>query len=198
MMRRTQADNVLVIDAMLHEGLDVPDTVADLVYVPHRHVKDPATGEPWIRVVGMRAMFESGEFSCADAAAYESAVQERKYGVPSESVSVPVGADDYHGIYVTAERAVDPTANWQRGVQANPGLNRGRGQARGCRIEDERVICEIDAVTGCVDPKRQIWRGGPRAGRAEPLTSTWQNAKGQAWGRTKDGVLVPLCGRSAR
>src|SRR5690554_615484 len=78
-------DNRYVINAMLNSGSDVPDTVIDagLDYVPSRHRKT-RDGDPVLDFYGMRRMFASGTFSCADAAAYEAAVLEEKYGIPTE------------------------------------------------------------------------------------------------------------------
>lgn len=125
-------DNRLVIQAMLKAGHHVPDTVIDLG-LEYR----PPIGEeihtPHQGFYCMADMVERGTFSCGDAAAYEAAVQEEKYGIPTEVIVVPQGESEYHALYVSPSGPVDPTENWlaadaaARGRthrRAAPGANR--------------------------------------------------------------------------
>jgi hypothetical protein len=149
-------DNKTVIAAMLYEGIDVPDTVGELglVYVPEQHRLD-ASGHPVLDVYGMRDMIARGTFSCGCAAAYEAAVIEEKYGVPTQCLSVAQGDDDFHGIFVTADSVVDPTANYLQHRRTPIPNVRDMVAGQACWIEDGRVICDEEDRC-CVD-ERGVW-----------------------------------------
>lgn len=207
-------DNRYVINAMLNSGMEVPDTVieADLNYVPSRHEWTPE-GRPIQVFYGMKSMFESGEFSCGDAAAYEAAVQEEKYNVPTEVICVPTYTDeDYHGIYVSPYAVVDPTENWLRYWEAMLGfggtppktvkqkkLSPRAVQSLGanCKVVDGRVSCEVEANAACcVDLDRGVWRcPDPKLnGRKVKIKEVFQGqTTNQRWARTDKGVFVPVC-----
>lgn len=104
-------DNRLVINAMLNAGYMVPDTVTELGLTYTPPTPDEAT-TPSQQFYCMADMIENGWFSCGDAAAYEAAVQEEKYGVQTEVLVVPQGSFEYHAIYVGPNGPVDPTENW--------------------------------------------------------------------------------------
>lgn len=209
-------DNRYVINAMLNSGMEVPDTVieAGLDYVPSRH-EWTADGQPIQVLYGMKAMFESGQFSCADAAAFEAAVQEEKYRVPTECIAVPTSsAEDMHGLFVTPQAVVDPTENWLRYWEGNLGLEtapvktlkspkrkklRGKAAKLGanCQIVDGRVSCEVEENSMCcVDVDKGVWRCSDRAlnGRPVKIVEVFEGQKtNQRWARTADGVFVPVC-----
>lgn len=210
-------DNRYVINAMLNSGVHVPDTVieADLNYVPSRH-EWTTSGEPRQTLYGMKAMFDSGEFSCGDAAAYEAAVQEEKYGIPTECIGVPTyNDDDYHGIYVTPYDVVDPTENWLRYWETSLGIrsddaslrylqqqkklpkNKAESLGASCQIVDGRVSCEVESSTSCcVDLDAGVWRcPDPELnGRSVKISEVFRGQKSnQRWARTADGVFVPVC-----
>ena len=206
-------DNRYVINAMLNSGEHVPDTVidADLDYEPSQHMK-AVHGEPTQEFFGMKRMFEMGTFSCGDAAAYEAAVQEEKYGVPTEVIVTPTTGDsDYHALYVTPEDVVDPTENWFRywaaqiGLEQKPLVTPKRSSKSSaadlnasCEIVNGRVACHSDAGDGCcVDVDRGVLTcgnanlSGQRVEIDEVFTSPYTD---QRWARTKDGMFVPVCG----
>lgn len=212
-------DNRYVINAMLNSGMDVPDTVieADLNYVPSRHEWDPHTRQPTQVFYGMKAMMDSGEFSCADAAAFEAAVQEEKYGVPTEVICVPTSSvDNLHGIYVTPQAVVDPTENWLRywetmlGLGGHPPDSMPKPQQQkllssiqtaqklgaSCKVVDGRVNCDVeDDAACCVDLDRKVWRcPDPELnGKPVQIAEVFQGEKGHVWARTEEGVFVPVC-----
>ena len=106
-------DNRLVIKAMLSAGYAVPDDMwsMGLTYSP----PSPEEAQtPEQEFYCMADMIENGWFSCGDAAAYEAAVQEEKFGRDTQVVVVPMGRFEYHAIYVGPDGPVDPTANWLR------------------------------------------------------------------------------------
>lgn len=117
-------DNRLVIQAMLNAGHDVPATVWDLGLEYRPPTPDEAR-TPKQGFYCMADMVERGHFSCGDAAAFEAAVQEEKYGRPTEVIIVPQGTTEYHAIYVTDTGAVDPTENWlEQNAAANGRVHR--------------------------------------------------------------------------
>ena len=114
-------DNRLIINAMMRSGFDVPETMEDLglQYQP------PSGGElqtPRQPFYSLLDLLENGTFSCGDAAAYEAAVKEEKYGQQTQCICVAQGDNEYHAIYVTAEGPVDPTENWLRRVAGVNGV----------------------------------------------------------------------------
>jgi len=206
-LNQLKQDNRYVINAMLGSGLAVPDTVidADLEYVPSRHRKNE-TGEPMQVYYGMRSMFDTGTFSCAEAAAFEAAVLEEKYGEPTECISVDLGDGNYHAIFVTKDGEVDPTENYLRHWEQQLGMGstpvrravnpKRRAKNRTslgavCQIVDGRVACDIAGAGSCVDVKRGVWRSSDRKlnGKRAQLADV-----GRGWARTKTGVFVPTCG----
>lgn len=214
-LNQLKRDNRYVIQAMLRDGSEVPDNVieADLNYVPSQHKTDPETGEPLLQFYGMKQMFDRGEFSCGDAAAFEAAVLEEKYGIPTECLSVALADSDYHGVYVTPEGAVDPVERWLDYWEAVLTLTPGqeppqlekpkvqrKKQALGasCQIVDGRVVCDaLEADSWCcVDIKRKRWRCSDPAinGKKVQIEEVFQGQDtNQRWARTKDGVFVPVC-----
>lgn len=203
-LNQLKEDNRYVINAMLRSGLKVPDTVieAGLDYVPSRHQKN-VQGEPIQVYYGMKSMFDSRTFSCAEAAAFESAVLEEKYGEPTECVSVALGRGDHHAIFVTQDGEVDPTENYLRYWEQKTGLGNAplRIPRRSknprtrlgavCEIIDGRVACDVAGSGSCVDAKRGVWKSKDRKlnGKRANIVDT-----GKGWARTKTGVFVPTCG----
>jgi hypothetical protein len=211
MLNMLKEDNRYVINAMLHSGLEVPDSVveAQLDYVPSRHEKAP-NGEPVQVYYGMRAMFDSGTFSCAEAAGFEAAVMEEKYGVPTECVAVAFDNGDHHAIFVTPDGEVDPTENYLRFWEGQLGLapvltspeprrtlatQTSLGAV--CRIIDGRVDCDVEDRGSCVDAKRRTWRSSDKklhGTRAEVEEIFQGQDTRKRWARMKSGVFVPVCG----
>lgn len=209
MLNLLKQDNRYVINAMLNSGLDVPDTVieAGLEYIPSRH-QQSSNGEPMQVYYGMRSMFDSGTFSCAEGAALEAAVMEEKYGVPTECVAVAFDDGNHHAIYVTSDGAVDPTENYLRYWESQTGsgvaqvlptkLKRQRPRDSGpsCQIVDGRVDCDVDNAGACVDIERRRWYApnsqlhGKRVQIEEVFTG--QDSR-RRWAKTKAGVFVPAC-----
>lgn len=121
-------DNRLLINAMMRSGFDVPDTMEELglTYAPPSGNELLTPRQPFY---SMLDMLDRKTFSCGDAAAYEAAVQEEKYGRVAYCLCVAQGDTEYHSIYVTERGAVDPTENWLREVagrrsSAGAGANR--------------------------------------------------------------------------
>ncbi len=121
-------DNRLVINAMLNAGHDVPDTVWELGLRYTPPTPDEAN-TPNQHFYCFADMIENEWFSCGDAAAYEAAVQEEKYGVPTEVLVVPQGSYEYHAIYVGPAGPVDPTENWLQMHAASQGRAHRRAGA---------------------------------------------------------------------
>jgi len=196
-----QADDRRVIRAMLDAGDDVPDTVGGwgLRYVPELPRND-RSGRPLMDIYGIADMVERGTFSCADAAKYEAAVLEEKYGVPALAIPAPQGDNDFHAVYVTAEGVVDPTANYLAGRQANPRRpSQRRIAAEQCRIGDDgRVACDVPP--SCFVDERGRW-DCPRVpavhGKLENIGPVQRSPRGQRWARAKFGAVVPI-GKSGR
>ncbi len=106
-------DNRLVIAALLNAGTHVPDTITELGL----QYKPPGPEEaltPTQDIHGLLSMVGRGTFSCGDAAAYEAAVQEEKYGHRCACSCVAQGSNAYHAIYFGPKGPVDPTENWLR------------------------------------------------------------------------------------
>lgn len=124
-------DNRLIINAMLNSGFDVPDDMWDMgvVYDPPNVVEANTAAQGFFCYVDM---LNNGTFSCGDAAAWEAAVLEEKYGIPTQTMITPQGSYDYHAIYVAPEGAVDPTDKWlrkwaeQNGREYQPGMGADR------------------------------------------------------------------------
>lgn len=104
-------DNRLVIQAMLRAGLEVPDTVSEMG-LEYRPPTAAEAKTPEQAFYCMADMVERGRFSCGDAAAFEAAVVEEKYGIQTEVIVVPQGSTEYHALYVCEFGAIDPTENW--------------------------------------------------------------------------------------
>jgi hypothetical protein len=206
-------DNRYVVNAMLNSGMEVPDTVieAGLNYVPSRH--NQKNGQPVQVFYGMKAMMDSGEFSCGGGAAMEAAVLEEKYGIPTEVLCVATADDDYHSIFVTPEGPVDPVENWLRYWEGQAGLGGGhviqspprkRNEAQPlgahCRVVEGRVQCEVEGANSCVvDPDTGLWHCPDPALHGKPvdLVQVFQGERtNQRWGQTKDGLVVPVAANS--
>jgi len=210
MLNMLKEDNRYVINAMLHSGLEVPDTVieAGLEYVPSRHEK-AENGEPMQVYFGMRAMFESGTFSCAEAVGFEAAVLEEKYGVPTEGVSVAFDGGDHHAIFVTPDGEVDPTENYLRYWESQVGLGEApvprisrpvasrTSLGAICRIVDGRVDCDVEDKGSCVDIDRGTWRSSDTSLNGSPAQIEevfhGQDSR-KRWAKLHSGVFVPVCG----
>lgn len=214
MLNMLKQDNRYVVNAMLHSGLDVPDTVSDagLEYVPSRHEQAP-NGEPIQVYYGMRAMFDNGTFSCFEGSSYEAAVLEEKHGVPTECLAVAFDGGDHHAIYVTPDGEVDPTENYLRRWEEELGLRSPRSHrppkprttshpprelGASCRIVEGRVDCDVDNSGACVDIERGVWNSpgsglhGKRVHIEEVFTG--QDSR-RRWAKTKTGVFVPVCSK---
>jgi hypothetical protein len=197
-MEIAQIDNRRVIRAMLNAGEDVPDTVGELElrYVPEVPHFD-ATGRPLMDVYCLADMVERGHFSCGDAASFESAILEEKYGVPALPVPAPQSDNDFHAVIVTERGIIDPTANFLASRRYRiPNPRRRRVQPQRCEIgEDGRVVCDVPQT--CYVDTRGRWHCPDVpgvSGRREVLESIHRSPKGQAWARTKDGAIVPIGG----
>lgn len=209
-------DNRYVVNAMLNSGMEVPDTVieAGLNYVPSRH--EQSGGRPVQAFYGMKDMFESGEFSCGDGAAFEAAVMEEKYAIPTEVLCVATGDADYHGLFVTPNGVIDPTENWLRHWEGELGMPAGTAKqlpsplkkpsgpqpelGASCRIVDGRVQCDVDGDAACcVDVERSVWRCSDPSldGKPVQIAEVFQGkTTKQRWARTTEGVFVPVCAPS--
>jgi hypothetical protein len=112
-----KADNRFVISALLEGGDYVPETMWELhttspkgcIYRPPDEHESKTPRQDFYCVADL---VERGEFSCGDAAAYEAAVLEEIYGIPTEIIVVAQGSTEYHALYVTPDGPVDPTENW--------------------------------------------------------------------------------------
>ena len=194
-LSQIKRDNRRVIAAMLRAGIPVVDTVGELglQYVPEQRRFGP-DGRPLMDIYGIHDMVERGTFSCGDAAAYEAAVLEEKYGVVAETLSVPQGDNDFHAVYVTSNGLVDPTANFLAG-RSRPMIPARNPRMRGkdCRIEDGRVICNEPAA--CVVDTRGVWSCPivpGLTGKRESIGKIEVSPRGQAWARNRSGGAVPV------
>jgi len=189
-------DNRRVVAAMLADGQDVVDTVAELglVYVPEQPSFD-ASGRPVMNLYGVADMVARGSFSCGDAAAYEAAVLEEKYGVPTRLVSAPQYDNQFHAVVVTAGGVIDPTANFLAGTRwTQPEIGLAQVERMACAIENGRVVC--DEPSHCCVDERGVWHCDDvpgLTGRRENLGVVQRSANGQAWARTRSGAIVPVC-----
>ncbi len=192
----TQADNRRVIRALLADGDHVPDTVRqwDLRYVPERRRQDQG-GRPLMDVYGIGDMVVRGSFSCGDAAAYEAAVLEEKYGIPALAIPAPQGDNYFHAVVVTEDGVFDPTADFLSGRERNPRHpSKRRVAAEKCWTgEDGRVACEVPAA--CFVDERGRW-DCPRLpdvhGKREQIGPVQRSPRGQRWARAKHGAVVPV------
>lgn len=194
LMELLKQDNRAVIAAMMAEGTDVPDTMAELglQYSPENHRSD-AEGRPVMELYGIRDMVDRGTFSCGDATGWESAVLEEKYGIPTLCVAVAQGDNDMHGVFVTAEDVVDPTANFLSGHRWTVPPLAPTVEGSACMIEDGRVICIEDDV--CSVAEDGTWHCPPMpglSGRRIAIGPVRRSPNGQAWARTRNGAVVPV------
>ncbi len=195
-----QADNRRVIRAMLDAGEDVPDTMSDwgLRYVPERSRHD-RSGRPLMDVFGIYDMVERGTFSCGDAAGWEAAVIEEKYGIPAAAIPAPQGDNDFHAVVVTEDGVYDPTANFlARRKMAVRAPSVRRVAPENCKIgPDGRVACDV--APACFVDERGRW-DCPRVpgvhGKREAIGPVQRSPRGQAWARAKHGAVVPVAKRA--
>jgi len=113
-------DNRLLLSALMANKVDIPDTMWDLGL----RYEPPAGAElnsPQQDFYSLIDLLDQGTFSCGDAAAYEAAVQEEKYGKPCFCMCVAQGSNEYHAIYVSTTGPVDPTENWLKKYAENNG-----------------------------------------------------------------------------
>ncbi len=189
-------DNRRVVAAMLADGQHVADTVGELglVYVPETPSFD-ASGRPVMNLYGVADMVARGTFSCGDAAAYEAAVLEEKYGVPTRLVSAPQSGNQFHAVVVTQDGVFDPTANFLAGTRwTQPEIGVGEVQRMACAIENGRVVC--DEPSSCCVDERGVWHCNDvpgLSGRREEIGTVQRAANGQSWARTRSGAIVPVC-----
>jgi len=169
LLNELKRDNCYLINAMLNAGQHVPDTVIELGldYDPAQGAEKESQRQPFY---GMREMVKIGTFRCGDASAYEAAVLETKYGVPTMVLVVPQGEFEYHGIYVTDQGAIDPTENWLRhwegktGNGARPVENPANGlepveQNPMCMITNGKVECTgLPDNSGCCVGPNGKWQ----------------------------------------
>jgi hypothetical protein len=194
LMEAMKRDNRCVISAMLSNGLDVPDTVGEigLEYIPETHRLDER-GQPILEIFGYRDMVSRGTFSCGDASAYEAAVLEEKYGVPTLCIAVAQGDDDMHAIFVTSDNAVDPTANFLSGRRSPIPAVPNPVPGTYCTIEDGRVVCIEEDMCGVGEDGVWYCPAVPGlSGRRAAIQSVRRTGNGQAWARTADGAVVPV------
>lgn len=195
LMNEVKHDNRRVIRAMLAEGIPVSDTVGELKlrYVPAEHRTD-ADGEPLMDIYGIRMMIDTGEFSCGDAAAYEAAVLEEKYGIAAHCMAVAQGDDDMHGVFATSERVVDPTLNFLQGRRMDSRVKKAPRTVKpnACTIQDGRVVC--DEVEACTIDERGVWSCPVLpglSGRREPNVKI-EGRGNSRWGVARDGAVMPV------
>lgn len=197
LMELLKRDNRAVIAAMLAEGIDVPDTVGDLglQYVGETHCLD-GRGQPVMAIYGLRDMVDRGTWSCGDAAAYEAAVVEEKYGIPTLCLAVAQGDDDLHAVFVTPDNVVDPLANYLTGQRWKIRQPKKRISSTACVIEDGRVVCQENDV--CAVDENGVWYCPAvpgLTGRRSKIGSVRRTSNGQAWATTKTGAVVPVRSR---
>lgn len=193
LMNELKRDNRRVVAAMLREGMDVPDTVADLgiQYVPARQQLDPQTGEPLMHFRGLRAMLDDGVFSCADAAGYEASVLEEKYQILAHCDAVPQGGDDNHAIILTAKRTIDPVANFLSG-RRDPIYASLNPMPQACVIEDGRVVCFEEPACYVDDGGKWLCPAVPGvSGRREKIVKIFGHGKDR-WAKIQSGAVVPV------
>lgn len=199
LMEIQKRDNRGVIAAMMANGIEIPDTVGDLglKYVPEQHRVDDR-GQPIMDIYGIRDMVERNAFSCGCAAAYEAAVMEEKYGVPTLCLSVAQGEDDLHAIFVTSKSVIDPVANYFSGHRPPIPSSPVYVQESACIIGDDgRVVCVEDEVCAVDEQGRWDCPGVPGlTGRRATIGNIHTTANGAAWARTPEGAVVPVRRRS--
>jgi len=198
-------DNQYVINAMLNAGQHVADTVIELnlEYEPATGLDKISERQPFY---GLAGMLEQGTFRCGDGSAYEAAVMEEKYGIPSMVVVVPQGDSQYHGLYVTPDGPIDVVENWLRYWEARvaqrpadiPKVDAPPAKVNAaCRIDGGRVTCDAEEDTSscCVD-----WSGRWRCPGDHPLHGRDANVRAykrrgaQRWALVGgDRIPVPVC-----
>lgn len=127
-------DNRYVINAMRNSGMDIPWNLWDMGLVYNPPDADEAN-TPQQAFWGISDMMARGEFSCGDAAACEAAIVEELFDIPTEVITVPQGAYEYHALYVTPTGPVDPSEDWivearQAGITNYDGYLERGGVAR--------------------------------------------------------------------
>lgn len=201
-LNELKEDNCFVIEAMINAGRHVPDTVIELGlnYEPARGAAKFNDRQPFY---GMRKMIELGTFRCGDASAYEAAVMETKYGIPSMVLVVPQDTDDFHGVYVTDDgEAIDPTANWLE-FQKSSVLPKSTRQLREveqgsyCEITNGKVKCSgLEDHSGCCVTSSGHWScpdGHPLNGVKADLRGR-RTKGGQSWALVgPNRTTVPVC-----
>lgn len=202
-------DNACVINAMINEGMDVPDTMIDmgLTYQPASGGNKLSANQDFY---GMSDMLNRGTFSCGDAAAYEAAVMQVKYGIPTRIVVVPQGQTDFHALYVTSSGPVDPTENWLAYSNGRARLRSARRLAveglepvevgPTCQIVPGTNIVECTKIEGydsspCVD-SRGRWRCPDSDLHGQPAdVRQYRRRDGVRWALVgPDRTPVPVCG----
>jgi hypothetical protein len=131
MLETLKNNNRLIINGWMNSKQPVPNTVWDLGLM-YKPPTDAEANTPYQRFYNVLDMQDRNQFSCGDAAAYEAAVQEEKYGKAAEVSVVPQGPFQYHAIYISENGPVDPTENWLkkyarrqgREHRAHMGMNR--------------------------------------------------------------------------
>lgn len=194
LMELLKRDNRGVIAAMLGNGMPIPETMDDLGlrYIPEQNSRDEH-GEPVMALYGLRDMVERSSFSCGDAAAYEAAVMEEIYGIPTICLAVAQGDEDMHAVYVTAEDVVDPTANFMSGRRSPVPQGEPTVQGSVCTIEDGRVVCIEDDVCSVGPDGTWDCPSLPElSGRQASIGPVQRSPNGQGWARTADGAVVPV------
>ena len=193
-MALLKRDNRAVIAAMRGSGTDVPDTMIDLglPYVPETHRTD-AYGQPVMELYGIHDMMERGKWSCGDGSSWEAAVLEEKYGVPTLCIAVAQGDDDQHGVFVTAEGAVDPVANYHSGRRSPIPRRSNAVTGSSCTLQDGRVICVEPEVCAVDENGRWNCPGLPSlSGRRAEIGRVIRTPNGQAYARMPNGAVVPV------
>lgn len=192
-MEITKRDNRRLIRAIMNSGVNVPDTVTDLglSYVPHQHKS--VDGEPVFDVYGLQDMLAMNTFSCAEAAAFEAAIMEEKYGLQCRCVSVPQGPDDSHAVFVVGSGVIDPTMNHlRRKKRSFPERRRDEVSPNSCSIVNGSVVCTDPPA--CSVSKDGTWDcpDVPRLDGGRELVKNTKNVgNGQGWTHNRNGDVLP-------
>lgn len=210
LLNELKRDNQYVINAMLNAGQHVPDTVIELGldYEPATGLDKESRRQPFY---GMRDMIEEGTFRCGDGSAYEAAVMEEKYGIPSMVIVVPQGDSDYHGLFVTPDGPIDVVENWLRYWEARiaqrsapiPKVEAPQVEVNAvCRIDGGRVECDaVEDTSSCCVDRHGNWRcpgDHPLHGRDADVR-TYRRRGGQRWALVgSKHTPVPVCPGGAR
>lgn len=104
-------DNRYVINGMVNAGMDLPWNMWDMGLVYNPPDAEQAN-TPEQAFWGISDLLARKEFSCGDAAACEAAIVEELFDIPTEIITVPQGAYEYHALYLTPEGPVDPSEDW--------------------------------------------------------------------------------------